>query len=351
VRGLNRGIDAVRKCLRTQARPNLLAILAFFLSTQATVSGLAEYAELRAGLRLGDHDGLIRSVPRTYRASLFPGSDVFEARNEQQRGAFQFASLEVEGAPANGGFGDIGGSLTGTFELPAAQPAEPRRYPAVNRANKGDRRVLRDGTRTVKRMDPRTGRLVRLSLPARGAAELALRHGPGQHAAGPDGVPLAPNFAALADTGEGAARAEAGNSVALAKQRSRELMCLAKAVYFEARGEPETGQLAVAQVVLNRVAHPFYPDTICGVVFQNEDRRNKCQFSFACDGRSDQPRHQAAWAQAIQLAKKAMYGKRIEGVGEATHYHATYVSPGWVGDMVEQRRIGKHIFYRVRSWS
>ncbi|HSM20415.1 MAG TPA: cell wall hydrolase, partial [Hyphomicrobiales bacterium] len=165
-------------------------------------------------------------------------------------------------------------------------------------------------------------------------------------------VPLPPNVTALASTGKAAtAKSSAGKPAALAEKRNRELMCLAKAVYFEARGESETGQLAVAQVVLNRVEHPFYPDNICGVVFQNQHRRNKCQFSFACDGRSDRPRNQAAWARAITLAKKSMHGTRVDGLGNSTHYHANYVNPRWAKGMVRLRRIGKHIFYRMRAWS
>jgi spore germination cell wall hydrolase CwlJ-like protein len=340
--------------------------LAFFLSTQATVTGLAEYAELRAGLRLGDDDGFIRSVPRTYRASLIPGRDVFENRHQQQRGAFQLASLESGGAPGEDALDDVTGSLPAAIEAPGTRPVEERRYPVVNRANKGDRQVMRDGTRRVQRVDTRTGRLVRVTLPAPSTRELALRAGteppatpPAPAAAAqaaqaaktaPD-VPVPPNVTALASTGKAAAEAPASKPVALTEKRNRELMCLAKAVYFEARGESETGQIAVAQVVLNRVATPFYPDNICDVVFQNQERRNKCQFSFACDGRSDRPRNEAAWAKAITLAKKSMRGTRVEEVGKSTHYHANYVRPRWIGDMVKQKQIGKHIFYRVRSWS
>jgi len=351
VRDVNRGNGAGRGGLRTPAKPYLLAILAFFLSTQATVTGLAEYAELRAGLRLGDDDGLIRSVPRTYQASLFPGKDIFENRHQQQRGAFQSASLESEGAPDEGALGDVTGSLPAALDAPGARPAAGRRYPTVNRANKGDRLVLRDGTRRVQRMDPRTGRLVRMTLPAPSTRELAprARTEPAEPAA-PE-VPLPPNVTALAATGKAAAKPSATKTASLTEKRNRELMCLAKAVYFEARGEPETGQLAVAQVVLNRVAHPFYPDNVCDVVFQNQQRRNKCQFSFACDGRSDRPRNETAWSRAIQLAKKSMHGTRVEAVGKSTHYHATYVNPRWAREMVRQKRIGKHVFYLMRAWS
>jgi spore germination cell wall hydrolase CwlJ-like protein len=129
-------------------------------------------------------------------------------------------------------------------------------------------------------------------------------------------------------------------------------MCLATGIYFEARGEPEQGQIAVGQVILNRVAHPLYPETICGVVFENQHRRNKCQFSFACDGRSDRPRNKVAWEQSIRIAKKVINGKAyVESVGKSTHYHANYVSPRWIRDMIRLDKIGKHIFYSMRGWS
>jgi len=135
-----------------------------------------------------------------------------------------------------------------------------------------------------------------------------------------------------------------------------ELKCLATAIYFEARGEPEDGQLAVAQVVLNRVKNPAYPNTICGVVYQNKTKRNRCQFSFACDGRADRITDKAAWEHAEALAKKSVEEQSttfIEEVGSATHYHATYVRPRWAGRMTETDKIGRHIFYNTRrgGWS
>jgi spore germination cell wall hydrolase CwlJ-like protein len=135
-----------------------------------------------------------------------------------------------------------------------------------------------------------------------------------------------------------------------------ELKCLATAIYFEARGEPEEGQLAVAQVILNRVKNPAYPNTICGVVYQNQSRRNRCQFSFACDGRTDRITDMAAWGRAEALAKRSVEEQAaafIDEVGSATHYHATYVRPRWAGRMTQTDRIGRHIFYNTRrgGWS
>ncbi|SJZ73038.1 cell wall hydrolase [Consotaella salsifontis] len=128
----------------------------------------------------------------------------------------------------------------------------------------------------------------------------------------------------------------------------KEQACLASGVYFEARGESELGQAAVAQVILNRVRNPAYPSTICGVVYQNKDWRNRCQFSFACDGRRDRVRDDEAWEIAKRVADQVTKGEIwINDVGSATHYHATYVRPRWARAMEKVDKIGRHIFYRT----
>jgi spore germination cell wall hydrolase CwlJ-like protein len=125
-----------------------------------------------------------------------------------------------------------------------------------------------------------------------------------------------------------------------------EHQCLSRAIYFEARSESEIGRLAVAKVVLNRVKSPFYPDTVCEVVYQNAERRNACQFSFTCDGRSDQPRQGKAWQSAKTLASRAIAGDgEVQAIATATHYHADYVLPEWSGAMTRLVKIGRHIFY------
>lgn len=122
--------------------------------------------------------------------------------------------------------------------------------------------------------------------------------------------------------------------------------CLAKAVYFEARSESELGQLAVAKVVLNRVKDPNYPKTICGVVYQGSDRRNSCQFSFACDGVPDEVKNKSAWDHSKLIAQKAIAGDQtIRVIGAATNYHADYVRPKWAKEMRKLIKIGRHIFY------
>jgi spore germination cell wall hydrolase CwlJ-like protein len=131
------------------------------------------------------------------------------------------------------------------------------------------------------------------------------------------------------------------------KKRLAEQACLATAVYYEARSESELGQLAVAKVILNRVRDPAYPKSICGVVYQGADKGHGCQFSFACDGRAEQPRSGKAWAEAKQIASRAMAGEAdVKIISTATHYHADYVQPRWAGTMKRLIKIGRHVFYR-----
>ncbi|MEZ2129388.1 MULTISPECIES: cell wall hydrolase [unclassified Sinorhizobium] len=134
----------------------------------------------------------------------------------------------------------------------------------------------------------------------------------------------------------------------------QEQQCLASGIYFEARGESVKGQAAVAQVILNRVRNPAYPKTICGVVYQNEDWRNRCQFSFACDNIRDRVNSQYHWKIAREVAMAVTAGKIwLPEVGSATHYHAGYVRPSWARTMEKVGRIGLHIFYRTYGggWS
>jgi spore germination cell wall hydrolase CwlJ-like protein len=135
---------------------------------------------------------------------------------------------------------------------------------------------------------------------------------------------------------------------------SKEQKCLATGIYFEARGEKVEGQAAVAQVILNRVRNPHFPDTICGVVYHNDHWRNRCQFSFACDGIRDRVRSRHHWQVAKDVAMAVTAGKIwLDGVGSSTHYHAVYVRPRWARAMQRQTRIGLHIFYRTYGggWS
>ncbi len=135
------------------------------------------------------------------------------------------------------------------------------------------------------------------------------------------------------------------------KQRAKAEHCLAQAVYFEARNEPVRGQIAVAQVVMNRVFSPYYPGEVCAVVFQNAHRHLSCQFTFACDGIPERVTERGPWLRAQRIAKQTLDGKiwRPE-VAKATHYHADYVKPKWIRDMRTLVKHGRHIFYRPHVW-
>jgi spore germination cell wall hydrolase CwlJ-like protein len=133
--------------------------------------------------------------------------------------------------------------------------------------------------------------------------------------------------------------------------RAKAEKCLANAVYFEARGESVRGQIAVAQVVMNRVFSPFYPNDVCGVVYQNSHRHLSCQFTFACDGIPDIVTEPDAWERAKRIARDMLDGKLwMPEVSKSTHYHAYWVHPDWVNEMKKVYKLGVHTFYRPRAW-
>jgi spore germination cell wall hydrolase CwlJ-like protein len=135
------------------------------------------------------------------------------------------------------------------------------------------------------------------------------------------------------------------------KQRASSEKCLAEAVYFESRGEVKRGQIAVAQVVMNRVFSGFYPNTVCGTVYQNSHRKMACQFTFACDGIPDKIEEPDMWEQAKEISHDMLDGKLwLPEIGHSTHYHAYWVHPSWVGEMKKLYKIGVHSFYRPRKW-
>lgn len=146
------------------------------------------------------------------------------------------------------------------------------------------------------------------------------------------------------------------------EQLKRETGCLAAALYFEARGESRLGQIAVAQVIINRTLSRAYPNTVCRVVWQNADKLNRCQFSFTCDGKADNVRDRSAWVRAKAIAKSFLEFRAAGTIPHAvhpsdsldrqtrrsTHYHATYVEPGWSRELEKMTAIGRHIFYVSR---
>jgi spore germination cell wall hydrolase CwlJ-like protein len=128
------------------------------------------------------------------------------------------------------------------------------------------------------------------------------------------------------------------------------LQCLALNIYFEARGESEIGQRAVGHVVLNRVANHKFPKTICDVIRQGgEQRLYRCQFSWWCDGRSDKPKNNLSWQNALRIAKYIANGNSVDPTGGALWYHAEYVTPYWRTAFLEGPTIGSHIFYLAQT--
>ena len=127
--------------------------------------------------------------------------------------------------------------------------------------------------------------------------------------------------------------------------------CLANAIYFESRDEPVRAQIAVAQVVLNRTFSPYYPNDVCGVVYQNDHRRLACQFTFACDGKSKAITEPDAWERAQKIARDTLDGKLwMPEVAKSTHYHDDWAHPNWVREMKKMDKLGGLIFYRPRNW-
>jgi len=126
------------------------------------------------------------------------------------------------------------------------------------------------------------------------------------------------------------------------------LNCLTSAIYYEAASESDDGEAAVAQVVLNRLRHPLFPKTVCGVVFQGSELPTGCQFTFTCDGSLSRRPSADGWKRAEKIAARALGGYVMKQVGEATHYHTQWVVPYWQPTVTKLTQIGAHIFYR---WS
>jgi len=134
--------------------------------------------------------------------------------------------------------------------------------------------------------------------------------------------------------------------LANALDQSRDLECLTQVAYYEARGEGREGMQAVTQVVLNRVRHPAFPKSVCGVVFQGAGRKVGCQFSFTCDGSMRSGVNSVAWNRARDVASKALSGTVYAAVGNATHFHTVNVAPGWRNSLIRVSQVGSHLFYR-----
>jgi len=135
---------------------------------------------------------------------------------------------------------------------------------------------------------------------------------------------------------------------------SAAVLCLAMNIYHESRGEPLAGQIAVGFSVMNRVSDDRYPDTVCEVVHQakyygwdmNNPIRNQCQYSWFCDGKSDNPQDGKLMLESTILAQNIIHGNITDISEGATHYHATYVHPYWADELTNVLSVGSHIFYR-----
>ena len=156
------------------------------------------------------------------------------------------------------------------------------------------------------------------------------------------------------DTPAGIVRMPGGGSnAARAREKLRDIQCLATAMYFEARGEPARGQYIVGRVILNRVQSRYYPDDICSVVYQNANMKDACQFSFACDGLPNRVRDREAWAQIKRRAmflvdcddKCSIAASGGSDLWTSTHYHAAYANPNWAKKLQRTGQVGRHIFY------
>lgn len=172
------------------------------------------------------------------------------------------------------------------------------------------------GTKAAERAQARSGEVVPASVPAPFAID-----------------PAAPFVASYGD--------------AASPLRAED--CLTQAIYYEGALEPETGQRAIAQVVLNRVRHPEYPNSVCGVVFQGHHLSTGCQFTFTCDGSRARAPMPDLWRKASLVAKAALGGMVATEVGLSTHYHADYVQPYWSSTLDHTGQIGRHVFYRWRG--
>lgn len=178
--------------------------------------------------------------------------------------------------------------------------------------------------------------------------EIAPRIAPTHGATGTIDLPASPVPAsAIADANAGAAPFSLRGIAST--DRARAMQCLTAAVYYEAATEGDAGQAAVAQVVLNRVRHPAFPASVCGVVYQGAPRPG-CQFSFACDGAAAHVPTATGWARAARVAALALGGRVFAGIGLATHYHTYAVMPAWNRSLVMTDAVGVHFFHRWKGY-
>ena len=242
----------------------------------------------------------------------------------RKRLAVLFAAIAVPAMAASGGVGTLpGNAIESTAALATRQAAEaalPFERPGMSFP----------GSAFFYMADPAGTALV--ALPT--ADPLA------------SGAESGRELGALIDVGA-AARPFYSPGTGITHARAAE--CLAQAIWYEAASESEAGQRAVAQVVLNRVAHPSWPSSVCGVVYQGSERSTGCQFTFTCDGSLARRPSGVSWARAQRIASEALGGSVYAPVGLATHYHTLWVNPYWASTLDHIGSIGAHRFYRNRG--
>lgn len=258
---------------------------------------------------------------------------VFASKNSKawtlrQRGAILLAMIAVPAMAAPDDFGQLPGGAPTEAEMVREQlRAELKRNPAMPFERPG------------------------MSFP--GSAFFFLAEPP------PDALIALPELDALAE-GVGEAGRELGEAIdvgpgaspfftAGGANHTRAQSCLAQAIWYEAANESEAGQRAVAQVVLNRVTHPSWPSSVCGVVYQGSSRRTGCQFTFTCDGSLKRKARGQSWVRAQSIASEALSGNVYEPIGHATHYHTLWVNPYWAASLDHVGTIGAHRFYRNKG--
>lgn len=186
------------------------------------------------------------------------------------------------------------------------------------------------------------------------AARLDAFAAPAQGATGTADLPALPipASAALTPATDGTVHPARPFTVRAAStiDQNRAQLCLTAAIYYEAASEPDAGQRAVAEVILNRVRHPAFPNTVCGVVYQGSERATGCQFSFACDGAMARVPSVAGWRRAERTAALMLAGYVEPSVGLATHYHTYAVTPAWNRSLVMTAAIGAHFFHRWQGY-
>lgn len=320
----------------------------YAVGSAADLGRVADETEPRTDLKSGATP--LPSIDRAKKGDPSIGlRPTFDTRLRQQGGlgrlrASQLLSPHDDALPAGSfSLSDNGGPLDGATSFSPWGDDEKPEDSAVSQRRNGTVIAMQPAAfreRLLQGATPKVSRAEALAsatpAPADGAPVLASFAVPlpaGPNLSIPTGSPR-PNFAALL----------------VGERGARERKCLAEAVYFEARSEPEEGQAAVAQVVLNRATSGLYPPSVCGVVYQNRTHHKACQFSFACEGKALRVTETEAWHTAERIADEVVQGKTyLSDVGGATHYHAKYVRPAWARRLVKMDVIGHHIFYKLKA--